>query len=254
MQLYEIYLVTNLINNKKYVGQTLMKIGYKKRLNDHLSEARNGNRSNSIFHKALIKYGMENFSVKRILKNIPENKIDYYEELWINKLNTYCSNNCGYNMTFGGQGVHGYKHTQESKLKMSQSSIDMWKRIRQNTELYKELCHKRSVAHKGKPKSDIHKKRLSEFAKKRFQNESGTFLGKHHSNQSKEKISQANGAKVAMIDIRTDNILATFNSAVKATNYLIEKGLTTNKYANSRILEICSGNGKTAYGYKWKFI
>ena len=37
---YQIYLITNKLNNKKYVGQTKSSIGYKKRFSDHCSEAK----------------------------------------------------------------------------------------------------------------------------------------------------------------------------------------------------------------------
>ena len=37
--LYELYLITNLINNKKYVGQTNVEKGYKQRFKNHWSEA-----------------------------------------------------------------------------------------------------------------------------------------------------------------------------------------------------------------------
>lgn len=44
-------------------------------------------------------------------------------------------------------------------------------------------------------------------------------------------------------------LIKIFHSAIEATQYLISKKLTTNKYANARILEICAGHGKSAYGY-----
>lgn len=60
--------------------------------------------------------------------------------------------------------------------------------------------------------------------------------------------------KIAMLDKNTLQELKTFNSALEATNYLIENNLTNNKAANSRILKICKGIDKSAYGFCWKYI
>ena len=65
MYTYELYVVTNLINGKRYVGQTRTDIGYIERFDRHYHGALYG-KHKSYFHKALLKYGKENFSVKRI--------------------------------------------------------------------------------------------------------------------------------------------------------------------------------------------
>jgi hypothetical protein len=50
-----VYLVTNLVNNKKYVGFT--KLPIEKRLKGHISSSRNG--SNCALHKAISKHGID---------------------------------------------------------------------------------------------------------------------------------------------------------------------------------------------------
>lgn len=46
------------------------------------------------------KYGIDNFKFKVMLINIPKDKLDYYEILWIKKLQTLNPN--GYNLSCGG--------------------------------------------------------------------------------------------------------------------------------------------------------
>ena len=59
-----IYKATNKTNNKAYIGQTTTSLG--KRITAHMLEARKGKRSKSAFHSALLKYGLDNFSIETI--------------------------------------------------------------------------------------------------------------------------------------------------------------------------------------------
>lgn len=253
---YELYLVTNLINGKKYIGQTNESVGYLKRFQNHIKESKQPFIKSQlcVFHRAIAKYGEENFQVKLLLKHIPEDQIDFYEKLWISKFNTFWKNGYGYNMTYGGSGLPGHHHSENTKELISQSIKSYWQRVKENPEEYNRLCNLRSQNLKGIPKSEETKKKLSMSAKERYKREINPFSGKHHTNDVKTKIGQANGYKVAMLDLKTEEVLKTFYSAMQAANYLIEQGKTTNKYANCRILWTCEGTAKSAYGYKWKFI
>ena len=71
-----IYKVTNLINGKIYIGQTCYSI--EKRIKQHISEANRGNISNSLFHKAILKYGIENFTFE-IVELCKEEELDEKE-------------------------------------------------------------------------------------------------------------------------------------------------------------------------------
>lgn len=95
-----IYLITNNINNKKYIGQTQQSIN--KRWNQHCYEALN--KINDFYlHKAIYKYGKENFTIEQI-EECNNNELDDREIYNISKYNTYYIYGQGYNLTRGGSG------------------------------------------------------------------------------------------------------------------------------------------------------
>ena len=92
-----IYKFTNKINNKVYIGQTTQTI--EQRTNKHLSQLDD----NTYFHRALKKYGINNFDIEVIEQNIPLNELDNREIYWIKYYDSYHTSNKGYNLTKGGQ-------------------------------------------------------------------------------------------------------------------------------------------------------
>ena len=95
-----IYLITNLINNKKYVGIT--KGTLERHFKHHISQ------SNKPYNKhrimvvclAIKKYGKKNFKIELIeeLVNVTEKDLLLKESYYIDKYNTFVDNGCGYNM------------------------------------------------------------------------------------------------------------------------------------------------------------
>jgi len=113
-----IYKATNKINNKCYIGQTINKIDL--RIAQHKCDA-NSNKYNMIFHKAIQKYGFDNFEWE-VLAECNNNDLNEQEKYWIKYWNSNRIN--GYNMTDGGEShLKNYKHNQETKDKMSLSKI-----------------------------------------------------------------------------------------------------------------------------------
>ena len=94
-----IYKITNLINNKSYIGQS---INIEKRIKEHFWKSKNQKdiSFNSILHQAIRKYGEENFKWE-ILEECDVEKIDELEQQYIQKYNTLSPN--GYNILPGGQ-------------------------------------------------------------------------------------------------------------------------------------------------------
>lgn len=84
MEKYYIYVITNKINNRKYIGITNTSI--KRRFNEHLRKSRFGSSSN--LHKAIRKYGEQNFYIKEI-ENFETNDKKYAYSVEQNYINRY---------------------------------------------------------------------------------------------------------------------------------------------------------------------
>lgn len=93
-----IYKITNLVNNKIYIGQTVNSINH--RFNQHINSAIHF-KGCPYLGKAIRKYGSENFKIDVIEDNISTNALNDREKYWIKY---YKSNNTdfGYNLTRGG--------------------------------------------------------------------------------------------------------------------------------------------------------
>lgn len=98
-----IYLITNNINGKKYVGQTIRTV--EDRYKAHLNKVKHNN-DNQYLYAAMNKYNIENFSIKQLEKVVCKDKKSLVSKLnekeiyYISELNTRKPN--GYNMTDGG--------------------------------------------------------------------------------------------------------------------------------------------------------
>jgi group I intron endonuclease len=109
-----IYLVTNKINNKKYVGQTL-RTDINTRWKYHKSNDKRY--VGQILHNAYKKYGNSNFEYKIICICFDEDT-NKYEKEYISKFNTIYPN--GYNLLEGGNNKKHNEYTKKiisSKLK-----------------------------------------------------------------------------------------------------------------------------------------
>ena len=88
-----IYMYTNKINGKKYIGQTVRPLY--RRHSQHLSQ------HDTYFDRALAKYGRENFELEVLEDNISdEEELNKKEEYYIAKYDTF---NNGYNLNRGGK-------------------------------------------------------------------------------------------------------------------------------------------------------
>jgi group I intron endonuclease len=245
--LYVIYLITNLVNNKKYVGQT--KQGrVERRWQEHFVYAVSDNK---ILHNAIRKYGAENFEFKIIETDILEELIDEREQYYIKYYNTFYLNGQGYNMTEGGQGIHGYTHTEETKQRIKESNLTAWQRLKKDEpERYAQLCINRGLAIKGKPKSDEHKAKLSIAASKRT-GDKNSFYGKHFSEESKELLRETKAKHLSPInayDLNTGRLWKTFRFASE-----VVQELSLQDSANTRILLVCKEQKGHASGYIWRY-
>lgn len=96
-----------------YVGITN---NLQQRLSKHKSDAKHN--SPCVIHKAIRKYGFNNFTVTLLQTSSSNEELCELEKDWIAKLNTHVSVG-GYNETFGGEApMLGRFHTEETKNKI----------------------------------------------------------------------------------------------------------------------------------------
>lgn len=108
-----IYVRTNIINGKQYVGQT-------KNINtrNNFWNCLNCIYANKYISEDRKKYGLENWKTE-ILKECDDSESDFWERYYIKKLNTKYPK--GYNISGGGiGGIYGCKHSDKTKKKMSE--------------------------------------------------------------------------------------------------------------------------------------
>lgn len=111
MNKYTVYKHTNKINGKIYVGITSQKVNQRWKNG-------NGYRKQIYFYRAILKYGWDNFEHEILYENLSE---DEAKEKEIELISHFKSNhdNYGYNITSGGDGLNGYKYTEEHSQNMS---------------------------------------------------------------------------------------------------------------------------------------
>ncbi len=133
-----VYIITNNVNDKVYIGETLSPL--KKRFRQHCWAAYNESFRNFYFYRAIRKYGKENFEIQELERvvdtdrKIVKSKILELEEKYIKE---YDSFNNGYNSNTGG------RHYIEVKLETRklQSEIKL-----NNPETFTNLEKARTVA------------------------------------------------------------------------------------------------------------
>lgn len=93
-----IYIITNSINNKIYIGQTSRTI--EARWKQHQNAALRGDNQGIVLYNAIRKYGVENFFISMIEETDIKNLNDR-EKYWIKYYNSIVPN--GYNVREGGE-------------------------------------------------------------------------------------------------------------------------------------------------------
>ena len=92
----QVYVITNKVTGKKYVGQTTLDVW--ERFDLHVNLAYGGEKSYAIGN-AIYKHGAENFSLSVLASASSKEELDLLEIEWIERLNTFKGK--GYNETPG---------------------------------------------------------------------------------------------------------------------------------------------------------
>lgn len=102
-----IYKITCLINNKIYIGKTETSIQQRWEEHCRASFLESHSDYNFAFHRAIRKYGKENFIVEEIDTTNDSEELKEKEKYWIQYYDSY---NNGYNSTLGGDGQCKYNY------------------------------------------------------------------------------------------------------------------------------------------------
>ena len=244
-----IYLITNTINKKQYVGQT-RRADVEERWRQHRSNKTVGPYLKSAYER----YGYDNFKYQIICICFDED-CDKYEEEYIKKFNTLSPN--GYNLKGGG---HFSKHHPDTIVKMSESIKKVW-----TEEKRKEMSERFKGVNNhsyGKKTSEETKEKLRNSHKNYWKNMSKEeydsiceerkrrIHGKTPSQNILDALKKGSGLlrkKIGKYD-NSNNLLESFESISEASR--------TTGICHSTISKVClqKGHYKTAGGFVWKYI
>lgn len=185
-----IYKATNITNDKAYIGQTILSLSERK--GRHIADIP---RLNTYFSRALKKHGPENFKWEIVSKCYSAEELNNVEIEMIRECNTFKN---GYNMTIGGNCLHGEdnpfynrRHTEESKRRNSEAHMDE-KNPNYGKHPSKETKRKMSVKRRGS-KNPMHGKHHSKETIKMM---SETRMGSNNANAKKYIIITPEGEKI----------------------------------------------------------
>lgn len=183
-----IYITTNMVNGKKYLGQKKFNKGWETYLG-----------SGTYFNRAVDKYSEDNFD-----RNIvcfcysPEelNQVEYDLSVFLDVVESPD----WYNLCYGGATNAGYQHSEEDKIKMRAASKIRWSNEEERkkySEMHKkenlpvEVWERMLEGLKNRGENDEWKAKLSTIAKERFANpENNPMFGRNHTEETKKKQSQ----------------------------------------------------------------
>ena len=230
-----IYCWTNLINGKKYIGQT-------QRFYDRMSRYRGGH-FNPHMKSAIEKYGIENFEITILERDLPLDMLDEREQYWMDYYNSYDSE-YGYNICRYAGSTRGNTAwnkdvpvSDEVKAKISKglykyySEHEVWNKGVPQTEEAKE---KNRVANSG---------------------ENNGMYGKHHTDETKRKIRETLSGRKMPLESRIKMSKRPIRGIETGEEYLntimVAEAMNC---APAAIWNALNGRSKTCGGYHLEYI
>lgn len=161
-------------NNKKYVGITKSK-----NPENRWGSNGSGYRGQLLFWRAIQKYGWDNFQHLILLDNLTKDEANEKEKFFIAQ---YQSNNpnFGYNLTAGGDGIEGYKFSEEQRKQQSLRMLGH----EVSEETREKIGQANKIALKGRKVPDEVKRKIS----KSLSGENHPMYGKNQRRDAVEKM------------------------------------------------------------------
>lgn len=209
LTIWRIYCVTNRLNQKKYIGQTVHSL--EKRWYGHVHTALGSQATcYSKLHNAIRKHGKEAFEVT-LLETCDSQEMANQREIALIAESNLTDNEHGYNTAVGGHYVMlGRKHTEEtkalirSKTRGVKLSEDLRKKISEGQMgrvLSPETRAKISAANRGKVRTEEMRRRNSESRKGKkpspetIEKVRAALTGRPRPEEVRRKISEGNRGK-----------------------------------------------------------
>jgi group I intron endonuclease len=257
-----IYKITNIKNNKCYIGVTIKK-DVNERWAAHKSSIRKG-KGCPLLMKAFNKYGEKSFKFEVIVICFDE-YVFKFEDEYIKKYNSASPN--GYNVAQGGKigmSFLGMKHSEETKKKIGEKSKEYCNRpevkerarevaiefnrthnireLQRKSEKWNKALEEGRIGNRGGERDNETKIKISDGLKRYFENNNGSFINREKHSKIMTKI---NGRKV--IQYSKEGVqIASFDSIVLASN-----GTDIDRRAIQANL---SGRSKSSGGFVWKYV
>lgn len=258
-----IYKITNLVNNKVYIGQS---IDIENRWRQHIQKLNNNRHINKHLQSSWNKYTSKCFSFS-VICECTEDKLTEMEQYWIDM---YGGINSGLNYNNRDAGNKGrlskesIRKCSESAKKVKHKPLSESTKLKISNTMKGRPCNNKGYRHseeikkyismcskgkKRKPRSTEHRKKLSESLKGKPAWNKGipsSMKGTHLSEDTITRLrdlDRKNKYAVAQYDLQ-GNLLNTFQSTMEAER---KTGIK-----NSGISACCRGLQKTAGGFIWK--
>lgn len=210
-----IYLITNQINGKQYIGKTEDTI--ENRWKTHKKDMSKNSEEKRPLYLAMNKYGVENFTIEQI-EEVSNSMLSDREVFYIEKYKTYLN---GYNATIGGDGRSNIPQ-EEKDLYLNK--FNEFKSIKKVADFFGRDVHTVSVVLKDK----------------------GTDV-----NQFREEVinPQFKTKKIVLVELGLE-----FDGVTNAARYLVDNQMTSASINSARVSigRAISGLRKSYLGYTWK--
>ena len=184
-----IYCAQNMVNGKRYVGKTMR--GLEKRVKEHNQDATKNDRQHIYLYRAFHKYGFTNFSWTILCYCSDNQGLVIAEQYWIRILQT-SNKQYGYNLTIGGDGTPGWKHSVKVKCQISAAQKQAW--ANPERKMKRLSVQRAPISEEGRKRMSMgaRKRRASEETKAKISEATkginNPMYGRRHTEESRHKM------------------------------------------------------------------